>query len=104
MASYRNLTHQLTAGIAETGESLTNMLQGLVESGDIEQAATIYSEVLELLAFEDAVGETVTGQQQTEGPLPEPGVDVTVTRKRQNRCQYSLRQQHRKLCRGRRPS
>ena len=81
MASYRNLTHQLTAGIAETGESLTNMLQGLVESGDIEQAATIYSEVLELLAFEDAAGETVTGQQQTEGPLPEPGVDVTVTPK-----------------------
>lgn len=79
MASYRNLTHQLTAGIAETGESLTNMLQGLVESGDIEQAATIYSEVLELLAFEDAAGETVTGQQQTEGPLPKPGVDVTVT-------------------------
>lgn len=79
MASYRNLTHQLTAGIAETGESLTNMLQGLVESGDIEQAVTIYSEVLELLAFEDAAGETVTGQQQTEGPLPEPGVDVTVT-------------------------
>lgn len=79
MASYRNLTHQLTAGIAETGESLTNMLQGMVESGDIEQAATIYSEVLELLAFEDAAGETVTGQQQTEGPLPEPGVDVTVT-------------------------
>ena len=79
MASYRNLTHQLTAGIAETGESLTNMLQGLVESGDIEQAATIYSEVLELLAFEDAAGETVTGQQQTGGPLPEPGVDVTVT-------------------------
>lgn len=78
MASYRNLTHQLTAGIAETGESLTNMLQGLVESGDIEQAATIYSEVLKLLAFEDAAGETVTGQQQTEGPLPEPGVDVTV--------------------------
>lgn len=79
MASYRNLTHQLTAGIAETGESLTNMLQGLVESGDIEQAATIYSEVLELLAFEDAAGETVTGQQQTGGPLLEPGVDVTVT-------------------------
>ena len=79
MASYRNLTHQLTAGIAETGESLTNMLQGLVESGDIVQAATIYSEVLKLLAFEDAAGETVTGQQQTEGPLPEPGVDVTVT-------------------------
>lgn len=79
MASYRNLTHQLTAGIAETGESLTNMLQGLVESGDIEQAATIYSEVLELLTFEDAAGETVTGQQQTEGPLPESGVDVTVT-------------------------
>lgn len=79
MASYRNLTHQLTAGIAETGESLTNMLQGLVESGDIEQAATIYSEVLELLAFEDAAGETVTVQQQTEGPLPGPGVDVTVT-------------------------
>ncbi len=77
MASYRNLTHQLTAGIAETGESLTNMLQGLAESGDIEQAATIYSQILELLTSEDAAGETATGQQQTAEPLPEPGADVT---------------------------
>lgn len=49
MASYRNLTHQLTEGIADTAESLTNSLQSLVLSGDIEQAATIYSEILDLL-------------------------------------------------------
>lgn len=53
MASYRNLTHQLTEGIADTTESLTNSLQSLVRSGDIEQAATIYSEILDLLLLEN---------------------------------------------------
>ena len=71
MASYRNLTHQLTEGIADTAESLTNTLQGLVENGDIEQAATIYREILDLLLPENETGENIKGQPAAV-PLPDP--------------------------------
>lgn len=71
MASYRNLTHQLTEGINDTAQNLTNLLQGLVENGDVEQAATIYSQILDLLTSEDMSREAVAGQQPIEG-LPEP--------------------------------
>ena len=71
MASYRNLTHQLTEGIGDTAQNLTNLLQGLVENGDVEQAATIYSQILDLLTSEDMSREAVAGQQPIEG-LPEP--------------------------------
>lgn len=49
MASYRNLTHQLTEGITAVAESLNSTLQGLTTNGEIEQAATIYGHILELL-------------------------------------------------------
>lgn len=75
MASYRNLTHQLTEGIADAAQGLTNMLQSLVESGDIEQAANLYSEILDLLSSEEATGEVPAGQQQTMEAIP--GTDVT---------------------------
>ena len=75
MASYRNLTHQLTEGIADTAESLTNMLQSLVAGGDVEQAATIYSGILDLLLPEIEgripTGETMNGQTTAAG-LPDP--------------------------------
>lgn len=75
MASYRNLTHQLTEGIADAAQSLANTLQSLVESGDIEQAANLYSEILDLLSSEEATGEVPEGQQQTMEAIP--GTDVT---------------------------
>ena len=74
MASYRNLTHQLTEGIADTAESLTNTLQSLVESGDIEQAATIYSEILDLVLSENennGTGQVTEGQQTAQPANPE---------------------------------
>lgn len=71
MASYRNLTHQLTEGIADTAESLTSTLQGLVENGDIEQAAAIYREILDLLLPENETGENIKGQPAAV-PLPNP--------------------------------
>ena len=49
MASYRNLTHQLTEGITAVAESLNSTLQGLTTNGELEQAATIYGHILELL-------------------------------------------------------
>ena len=72
MASYRNLTHQLTEGIVDTAQNLTNLLQGLVENGDIEQAATIYSQILDLITSEDPAGEAATGQPQLAEVLSEP--------------------------------
>lgn len=63
MASYRNLTHQLTEGIADTAENLTNTLQGMVANGDIEQAATIYSEILDLFLPDNESVEVTEGQQ-----------------------------------------
>lgn len=78
MASYRNLTHQLTEGIADTARNLTNLLQGLVENGDIEQAATIYSQILDLITSEDATGEMLAGQPQTTEVLPEPVAEETA--------------------------
>lgn len=77
MASYRNLTYQLTEGIADTAESLTNTLQGLVENGDIEQAATIYSEILDLLLSENEAGENIKGQPVAV-PLPDPEQAATA--------------------------
>lgn len=78
MASYRNLTHQLTEGIADTARNLTNLLQGLVENGDIEQAATIYSQILDLITSEDATGEMLAGQPQTTEALPESVTEETA--------------------------
>lgn len=49
MASYRNLTYQLTEGITAVAESLNSTLQGLTTNGELEQAATIYGHILELL-------------------------------------------------------
>lgn len=67
MASYRNLTHQLTEGIADTAESLTNTLQSLVAGGDVEQAATLYTEILDLLLPDKEAGEATEGQQTAAG-------------------------------------
>ena len=82
MASYRNLTHQLTEGIADTAESLTNMLQSLVAGGDVEQVATIYSGILDLLLPEIEgripTGETMDGQPTAAG-LPEPEQTVAAS-------------------------
>ena len=49
MACYRNLTYQLTEGITAVAESLNSTLQGLTTNGELEQAATIYGHILELL-------------------------------------------------------
>lgn len=71
MASYRNLTHQLTEGITDVAESLNSTLQGMTANGDIEQTAAIYSQILELLIPEEENTESAEGQQ-TVVQLPGP--------------------------------
>lgn len=51
IASYRNLTHQLTAGMEDTAATLTAVLQEMAESGNVEQAAKLYSDILELVSW-----------------------------------------------------
>lgn len=55
MASYRNLTHQLTEGIADASEALTATLQQMVAGGDVEQAAGLYQAITDLLLAEGEV-------------------------------------------------
>lgn len=55
MASYRNLTHQLTEGIVDASEALTATLQEMVAGGDVEQAAGLYQAITDLLLAEGEV-------------------------------------------------
>ena len=68
MASYRNLTYQLTEGITAVAESLNSTLQGLTTNGEIEQAATIYGHILELLI----PGEENPEAQRATVQFPDP--------------------------------
>ncbi len=64
MASYRNLTHQLTEGIADTSEALTDALQEMVAGGDVEQAARLYQEITDLLLTD---GEILEASEEAQG-------------------------------------
>ncbi|RHQ77098.1 flagellar hook-length control protein FliK [Firmicutes bacterium AF22-6AC] len=85
MASYRNLTYQLTEGITAVAESLNSTLQGLTTNGEIEQAATIYGHILELLipGEENPEVQRATVQfpdsEQTETVL-QPGETMSQTK------------------------
>ncbi|RHP90583.1 flagellar hook-length control protein FliK [Firmicutes bacterium OM08-11AC] len=85
MASYRNLTYQLTEGITAVAESLNSTLQGLTTNGEIEQAATIYGHILELLipGEENPEAQRATVQfpdsEQTETVL-QPGETMSQTK------------------------
>lgn len=63
MASYRNLTHQLTEGIADASEALTATLQEMVAGGDVEQAAGLYQAITDLLLAEGEVPEATDAVQ-----------------------------------------
>ena len=85
MASYRNLTYQLTEGISAVAESLNSTLQGLTTNGEIEQVATIYGHILELLipGEENPEAQRATVQfpdsEQTETVL-QPGEPMSQTK------------------------
>lgn len=85
MASYRNLTYQLTEGITAVAESLNSTLQGLTTNGEIEQAATIYGHILELLIPGEENPEAQRAavpfldSEQTETVL-QPGETVPLTK------------------------
>ena len=70
MAAYRNLTHQLTEGIADASEALTATLQEMVAGGDVEQAAGLYQAITDLLLTEGEVpGATDAAQEENTQTL-----------------------------------
>lgn len=68
IASYRNLTHQLTGGMSEVLNQLPGTMQEMLQSGNTEGAAQIAQTLLDLAAQlgdgagEAAAGETVVGE------------------------------------------
>lgn len=49
LASYKNLTHQLTAGVNHCLEALPDTMQNLIQSGDIAGAEKLYQELLNMI-------------------------------------------------------
>ncbi len=66
IASYKNLTYQLTAGMDEVMGALPETLSGMVQAGDAEGAAVLYGELLRLVS-----GELSAMAGEEAGALPE---------------------------------
>lgn len=83
MASYRNLTHQLTGGMEAIQEAMPEVFDSMIAEGDISGAVKLYQEVLQLLQGEEGTPlsqeaplgpEAMSGQEtvaQTEGIVEE---------------------------------
>ena len=63
IASYKNLTHQLVNGLNEVANALPDTMQGMMESGNIEGAAKLFQDILNLVANN---GESASGAGQVE--------------------------------------
>lgn len=57
LAAYKNLTHQLVKGLTNCVEELPNVMQSMLQSGEVEGAVQLYQEVLGIL--EEMAGEDV---------------------------------------------
>ena len=87
MASYRNLTHQLTDGIADTSAALTDTLQQMVEHGDVEQAAILYNKIVDMLIPEGEASQMVPEQAAEEVPAAAEGEGAAVPAQEQTEMQ-----------------
>lgn len=61
--SYKNLTYQLVTGMNEVMEALPEALSHMVESGNVEGAAALFGELLELTGGELETMEAVLAQE-----------------------------------------
>ncbi len=67
MISYRNLSHQLTGGMETILEGLPEVLDSMVEEGNLQGAAKLYQELLDLVR--EGAGQGLSGE---ENGLPGP--------------------------------
>lgn len=72
IASYKNLTHQLTEGINQVLSELSETLQSMVNEGNEVGAASLYTRLLDLVLKENGTTESqLTGMEQG---LPRDGI------------------------------
>lgn len=72
MISYRNLSHQLTGGMETILEGLPEVLDSMVEEGNLQGAAKLYQELLDLVR--EGAGQGLSGE---ENGLPGPAGTVS---------------------------
>lgn len=65
IASYKNLTHQLVNGLNEVANALPDTMQGMMESGNIEGAAKLFQDILNLVANNGEIA-SGTGQENAQ--------------------------------------
>lgn len=78
MSSYRNLSYQLDAGVDSMLDNLPQLIDGLLENGEVEQVRVVISQLLSFLPGEQETVEADAGQpvQQasTNGEAVESGI------------------------------
>ncbi len=63
IAAYKNLTHQLTGGMHQVLEALPDTFQGMLQAGNIREAAGLYQELLALVEAEWTEGQTAAMEE-----------------------------------------
>lgn len=66
ISSYKNLTHQLVDGMHTVLDTLPETLQGMVQEGNVEGAAKMFQELLQLLG--ELPGDEVSGEEALKTP------------------------------------
>lgn len=59
IAAYKNLTHQLTDGMNQVLEALPDTFQGMLQAGNVREAAGLYQELLALVESELTEGQSL---------------------------------------------
>lgn len=71
MASYRNFTYQLEAGLSQVMDTISEEILQLVQNGDVEGAANLYKELVALTEEMSQGAESVTDGVGYPGDMPE---------------------------------
>lgn len=71
MEAYKNYEHQMTEGLLEIADALTETLSEMTASGDIQGGIQLYREVISLLTEQSQTEQSQTGQLQAEQPVKE---------------------------------
>lgn len=79
MSSYRNLTHQLMGGMEEVLNALPEVLDELVEKGDMAGASGLYREIFMLVQEGEAGNAVQAGSDLPEGDMVSTGNGVQTT-------------------------
>lgn len=71
VAAYRNLSHQLGSGLNQVAEELPEVLQGMLQKGNVEGAGKLWQEVLQLFSQQPESPGEIPQTQEAMGSLPQ---------------------------------